>query len=231
MLGSPLTRVDRLFYMVDDVRFDWHRKQRTGIPEVVFCEPKSTDQLTRIAEDAKSRGTPLLMTRLDAAQADAIAQVWDLDFDSESRTGILGGELCDPPAESDALAIVAAGTSDVPTAKEAQRCLQFFGLRVPLYVDVGVAGLWRLQEIAGELQTKRAIIAVAGMEGALFSVLGGLVPGVIIAVPSPVGYGVSDGGNAALTSALSSCSPGIVTVNIGNGFGAAAAAWKIISAL
>lgn len=107
--------------------------------------------------------------------------------------------------------------------------MQFFGAETPVFADVGVAGLWRLQSIADELRSYRVLIAVAGMEGALFSVLAGLVPSLVIAVPSPVGYGVSQGGQAALSSALASCTPGIVTVNIGNGFGAAAAAWKIIA--
>lgn len=100
--------------------------------------------------------------------------------------------------------------------------------RHPVYADVGVAGLWRLLSVAEELARYRVLIAVAGMEGALFSALAGLVPGLVIAVPSPVGYGVSRDGAAALTSALASCAPGIVTVNVGNGFGAAAAARKAL---
>lgn len=126
------------------------------------------------------------------------------------------------------VALVCAGTTDLPVVEEARRSLAFFGIEAPVYADVGVAGLWRLLSVAEELARYRVLIAVAGMEGALFSALAGLVPGLVIAVPSPVGYGVSRDGAAALTSALASCAPGIVTVNVGNGFGAAAAARKAL---
>jgi len=123
---------------------------------------------------------------------------------------------------------VTAGTSDLRVAKEAQRTLNFNGFDAPIYADIGVAGLWRLLDKIEDIQQHKIIIALAGMEGALFSVLAGLVRAPIIAVPTSVGYGISSGGKVALDSALASCSPGILTVNIDNGFGAANAAIKIM---
>ena len=129
------------------------------------------------------------------------------------------------------MGIVAAGTSDHALVAEIEQCLNFLGVRASCYVDVGVAGLWRLTSLADELRTYPVLIAVAGMEGALFSVLAGLVQAPVVAVPSSVGYGVSAGGHAAVNCALSSCSPGIAVVNIDNGFGAAALAVKILRAI
>lgn len=204
-----------------DLRFDWARIARTGIPEAVLAQGKSADQLARLCDQARARGVPLFLTRLEAGQIAGD----DLDYDPVSRTAILGV----PPRRADLdgrIAVVCAGSSDIPVAAEAQRALRFFGVNAPLYADVGVAGLWRLMQVADELRGFHALIAVAGMEGALFSVLAGLVPGLVIAVPSPVGYGVSADGQVALNAALASCAPGVVVTNIGNGFGAAAAAWK-----
>lgn len=159
-----------------------------------------------------------------------------------ASVAVSSGELTDPTtaAESQITAkksikkirsvgIVAAGTSDIPVATEVMRCLEFFDIPHGLYADVGVAGLWRLTQVQPELEKHALLIAVAGMEGALFSVLSGLVSAPLIAVPTSVGYGVAAGGTVALHSALASCSPGIVTVNIDNGFGAASAARKILS--
>jgi NCAIR mutase (PurE)-related protein len=116
----------------------------------------------------------------------------------------------------------------MPVALEARRSLVASGVSAPVYADVGVAGLWRLLDVADELRSFSVLIAVAGMEGALFSVLAGLVPSLVIAVPSSIGYGVSHNGEAALSSALATCAPGVVTVNVDNGFGAAAACLKIV---
>lgn len=209
-----------------DIRFDWQRRARTGVPEAVLAEGKSPDQLARILAEARARDATLLLTRLSPEVA---AGLGDLDYDSVSRTGILGTPTRRPETDGQ-IAVVCAGSSDLPIATEARRALAVMGCDAPLYADVGVAGLWRLLDVAENLRRHRVLIAVAGMEGALFSVLAGLVPGLVIAVPSPVGYGVSEGGQAALTAALASCAPGVVVTNIGNGFGAAAAAWKAIGA-
>ncbi|UVC06603.1 nickel pincer cofactor biosynthesis protein LarB [Rhizobium sp. TH2] len=204
--------------------FDWTRGDRTGVPEVVLAEHKSIEQLSDIATDAIDRGCPLLMTRLTPAQIEGLTHL-PLSFDPLARTATLNAPS--PTADACAVGIVTAGTSDLPVAMEAANSAAFLGLKPRVFADVGVAGLWRLQGVIAEIRTFPVLIAVAGMEGALFSVLAGLVRAPVIAVPTSVGYGVAQGGHAALHSALASCSPGLVVVNIDNGFGAAAAARKI----
>ncbi len=230
--------------MSDDFRFDWNREARTGVPEAVLAENKSTEQLIAIINQALDRTHPLLLTRMSASQHAEVAVHCDgvEDYDAISKTLIIGQPELKPTLEKNAgasstktatparsIGVVAAGTSDVPVASEAARTLQFYGIPYALYTDVGVAGLWRLTDIQPELKNHSLLIAIAGMEGALFSVLSGLVSSPVIAVPSSVGYGVASGGTAALHSALASCSPGLVTVNIDNGFGAASAAKKMLS--
>ncbi len=211
------------------INIDWEREARTSVPEAVFAESKSQQALRDILDAAIERNHPLLFTRMSPEQADYLVShtKTSLDYHELSRTMIVNATTA---SQTSALSVgvVAAGTSDMPVATEVQRTLHFFGLTNELHADVGVAGLWRLMNIQQTLQKHAVLIAVAGMEGALFSVLAGLVKAPIIAVPSSVGYGVSSGGHAALTSALASCSPGIVTVNIDNGFGAAAAAKKML---
>ena len=222
--------------MTAPTQFDWGREARSGLPEVVFAQGKSVEQIAAIVSEATARRHRLLITRLVAdqyagllahrqASSDPTAGTFPLDYDELSATAILGGPAA--MADSPSVGVVCAGTSDLSVAGEARRTLEFLGRRSVLYADVGVAGLWRLLDIVEPLRSHSILIAVAGMEGALFSVLGGLVPGLIIAVPTSVGYGVASGGKAALHSALASCSPGIVCVNIDNGFGAAAAAHKM----
>ena len=208
---------------------DWERKARTGIGEAVFCGGKSAAQIEHLLSLADQRRHSLLLTRLDLEKFNAFASHVraGLDYDPVSRTAILDKGLPEP--KSSAVGIVCAGTSDMPVAAEAKRTLAFHGMDAPLVADIGVAGLWRLAERAAELSGWNVVIAVAGMEGALFSVVAGLVPGLVIAVPTSVGYGVAHGGTAALSSALASCAPGVVTVNIDNGFGAAVAAVKILN--
>ncbi len=210
-----------------EVRLDWARGARTGVPEAVFCEGKSVEQISRILADADALERSLLLTRLLPQQLDALSGP-ALDYDPASRTAILNRGLPEPRDRG--VAIVAAGTSDTPVAYEALRTLRFSGIEAPCHIDVGVAGLWRLTDCAAALQDRRVIIAAAGFEGALFSVLAGLVPAPVIAVPTSVGLGVAEGGKAALSTALASCAPGVVTVNIDNGFGAACAAIKILGA-
>lgn len=209
-----------------DIRLDWTRGARTGVPEAVYCASKSPDQINRILAEAEERQSSILLTRLtETAHAQLNARS-TLDYDPVSRTAILDYGL--PPSEDLGAAIVAAGSSDAPIAREAERTLRFSGIAAPMHIDVGVAGLWRTTDAAAALQDRRVIIACAGFEAALFSVLAGLVPSVVIAVPTSVGTGVAEGGKAALSSALASCAPGIVTVNIDNGFGAACAAIKFL---
>ncbi len=207
---------------------DWDRELRVGVAEAVLCAGKSTAQIEQIVDLARAKEKHLLLTRLAREAFDALEpQVRaTLDYDDVSRTAILGALTT--PADS-GVGIVTAGTSDIPVALEASRALAFAGHRATLIADVGVAGLWRLIERRDELDCLRIVIAVAGMEGALFSVVAGLVKAPVIAVPtSSSGYGVAAGGMVALNAALASCAPGVTTVNIDNGFGAAMAALKMI---
>lgn len=211
----------------DPVRFDWQRAARTGVPETVLCDGKSVEHIATILSRAAERDSALLLTRLSEDQHRQLAASHPLDYCALSRTAFFGQPVAASP-DDHGVALVCAGTSDLPVIEEARRTLLFHGRRAPVFADVGVAGLWRLIEAAEDLSRYRVLIAVAGMEGALFSALAGLVPGLVIAVPAPVGYGVSQGGRTALDAALASCAPGVVTVNIGNGFGAAIAALKLL---
>jgi NCAIR mutase (PurE)-related protein len=215
---------------VSDFNLDWEREARTGVAEAVLCEPKTPAQIAAILDAALARGARLLLTRLAPAQHDALpgALREQLDFEPLSRTAILGGLPSGNPIEG--TLIVAAGTADLGPAREAARTLAFHGRAAPLIADVGVAGLWRLTEQLGRLREARVLIVAAGMEGALFSVVAGLVSAPVIALPTSVGYGVAAGGVVALHSALSSCAAGVMAVNIDNGFGAATAAIKILQA-
>ncbi len=210
-----------------DFQIDWDRERRTGVPEAVFCQGKTPAQIAAIVAAAADRR--LLLTRLSPAAHEALPpEARDrLDYDPLSATAVLGGEI---PLVAGGIGIVAAGTSDLAVAREAARTLAFAGQRAEITADVGVAGLWRLTARLDELRQCRVLIAVAGMEGALFSVLAGLVEAPVVAVPTSVGYGVAQGGMAALHSALASCAPGLVVVNVDNGFGAAAAALKMLRA-
>ena len=213
------------------VQFDAERESRTGVAEAVFCAGKTPDQIADILEQAVSAGRRLLLTRLypDAFAALPPLSSAALDYEALSNTAILGAVTPAAPLVA-GVVIVAAGTSDLGVAREAARTLGFHGYAAPLIVDVGVAGLWRLMARLDDLRAARVLIVVAGMEGALFSVVAGLVEAPVIALPSSVGYGVATAGRAALHSALASCAPGVVTVNIDNGFGAAAAAIKMLRA-
>ena len=210
----------------DDINLDQDRLARLGLVEAVLCSHKSVDQITRILERAGD--TRLLLTCLDEAKWSALPDTVRaiLDYDPISATGFQGARApVNAPAR---IAVVSAGTSDLAVTREAIRTLTFHGQDCLEINDVGVAGLNRLLARQDEIAAMPVVIAVAGMEGALFSVLGGLVPGVIIAVPRSVGLGVGEGGRVALDSALASCAPGLVVVNIDNGYGAACAALRIL---
>lgn len=204
---------------------DEARAARIGFGEAVFCAGKSAAQIAAILDHAQ---VPMLLTRLDPAKFADLPhpQQADLDYDPVSGTAYFGAPIS--PAGPTQVAVVTAGTSDVPVAREAVRTLAFQGREARLIADVGVAGLWRLLRRVDELQQMRVVIVAAGMDAALPSVVGGLVGGVIIAVPTSVGYGVAAGGHAALNAILASCAPGIVTVNIDNGYGAACAALRVL---
>jgi NCAIR mutase (PurE)-related protein len=210
-------------------RYDFDRRDRIGMPEAILCEGKETAHLARlVAELAVRTDHPVLLTRLSSRQYDAIATetAASLHYEPHSRTAFLNGTL---PARAGNVAVVTAGTSDLPAALEAQRTLTFMGVSTTLVADVGVAGLWRLTDRIEEIRRHDVIICVAGMDAALLSVMGGLVAQPVIGVPTSVGYGVAAGGQAALHSMLASCAQGVLVTNIDNGFGAACAAARLLT--
>jgi pyridinium-3,5-biscarboxylic acid mononucleotide synthase len=214
--------------MAPEINLDFARRERIGLSEAVFCPGKTLEQIAQAIAAAEAHGVALLLTRLApgafAALPPPVREA--LDYDSPSRTAIRGPWRA--PEGEPVVAVVTAGTSDLPVAHEALRTLAFYGLPARAIADVGVAGLWRILQHENELRRYPAVIVVAGMEGALFSVVGGLVRGVVIAVPTSTGYGAARGGETALHAALASCAPGVVAVNIDNGYGAACAAIRVL---
>lgn len=209
-------------------KHDDQRLARLGMPEAVLCSEKTDHQLAAIAGELAAGSEPVLFTRLASERVAGMpASVREvMDHDPVSDTAFMHGVLASRPG---LVAVVAAGTSDQRVAAEAARTLTFSGLDHQLIVDVGVAGLWRLEQRLDEIRAADIVIAVAGMDAALVSVLGGLVRAPVIAVPTSVGYGVAAGGTTALNSALASCAQGVTVVNIDNGFGAASAAVRMFS--
>jgi NCAIR mutase (PurE)-related protein len=208
---------------VTDAIVDLARAARTGVPEVVLGEWKTAEQIAAILRALAAGGRGALATRVNADKADAIVGVVaGARYDAVARTIVI--EATEAPARCGAIAIVCAGTSDLPVAEEAAVTASFLGAEVRRVVDVGVAGLHRLLARIDIIRDADAAIVVAGMEGALPSVVAGLVDVPLIAVPTSVGYGVGAGGLVALAAMLSSCAPGVTVVNIDNGFGAAVAA-------
>ena len=206
---------------------DHHRALRQGYPEVVLAQGKTTEQVVAIAERIAVRGDGFLVTRADAAARDALRALFP-----SSVANALGRTVYLAPSEPPAVGrgtilIVTAGTGDLPVAEEAAVTAAAFGNRVERLTDVGVAGIHRLLAKGHLLADAAVVVVVAGMDGALPSVVGGLVRVPVIAVPTSVGYGASFGGLAALLTMLNSCAAGVTVVNIDNGFGAAAAASRI----
>jgi NCAIR mutase (PurE)-related protein len=211
----------------DGARVDHHRGLRCGFPEVIFGPGKTPRDVAAIATRILAHGHALLATRLDAAQVAALREVApDGTFEERARAFVVRrGEPPVPPPGT--VLVVAAGTSDLPVAEEARVTASALGSRVETLYDVGVAGIHRLLAHASVLQQANVVVVVAGMEGALPSVVGGLVDRPVIAVPTSIGYGASFGGLAALLAMLNSCASGVTVVNIDNGFGAGYAAATI----
>ena len=206
-------------------RVDHHRASRQGFPEVIFGEGKTPEQVARIARAIVDRGHSLLVTRTNVAAFTELAKlVPDARFHPEAR--IIERRL-PVPRGAGTILIAAAGTSDIPVAEEAAITAEVMGNAVDRLYDVGVAGLHRLLAERARLESARVIIVVAGMEGALASVVGGLVKVPVVAVPTSVGYGANFRGLAALLAMLNSCATGVAVVNVDNGFGAAAVASSI----
>jgi hypothetical protein len=230
---SPAAAIEQLRHFpvenLDFARLDHHRALRQGHPEVVFSLGKTPEQVLTICERLEAATSSFLCTRVSAEQAALL-------------TGRFPGAMWDPvgrtvhlasadavPHPGDPVLVVCAGTSDLPVAEEAAVTASAFGATVDRLADVGVAGLHRLFGASERLGAAGAVIVVAGMEGALPSVVGGLVAVPVIAVPTSVGYGASFGGLAALLAMLNSCAAGVTVVNIDNGFGAGVAAARIVT--
>ncbi|SIP89224.1 hypothetical protein SAMN05421641_101229 [Paracoccus thiocyanatus] len=216
--------------MSEEIRLDFQRPERVGFDEAILCARKSDAQLVTIMDRVLEQGESCLMTRLEPEVFDRFpahhrARV---DYDAVSRMGYFNWSRprTTGPAQ---IAVVSAGSSDMPQAAEVIRTLTYFGAATRQFIDIGVAGLWRLLGNVEELQKFPVIVAIAGMDGALPSVLGGLVPGVMICLPTSTGYGVSHSGQTALNAALASCAPGLTVVNIDNGYGAACAAYRALN--
>jgi NCAIR mutase (PurE)-related protein len=214
-------------------RVDHHRAVRQGQPEVVFGLGKTTSQVVEIARRIAQRGHALLVTRATPEMGAAVsAELTQCRFDVVSQTIVRpadepGAGLQAGPRPGPVL-ICCAGTSDLPVAEEAAVCAEALGLAIERLYDVGVAGIHRLLDARNQLEAARVLIVVAGMEGALPSVVGGLTAAPVIAVPTSIGYGASFNGLAALLAMLNSCASGIAVMNIDNGFGAAALAARIL---
>ncbi len=200
-------------------KVDHHRAIRQGIPEVIFGSGKTAEQILGIASAMRRRGNEnILITRLSDEKARILAEQLPLTYDPVSRIGIIGqkGEV----TASGTIVVATGGTSDLPVAEEAALTAETLGNQVERLYDVGVAGLHRMLAHLDAIMEARVIVAVAGMEGALARVLGGLVDCPVIAVPTSIGYGANFGGLSALLSMLNSCASGVSVVNIDNGFGA-----------
>lgn len=207
------------FEDLDFAKIDLHRSLRQGVAEVIYGESKTAEQIEKILAAMQANGQErTLITRLDEETCARLKKSFDIDYYLEARIGLTGG--MPEPDGNGIVVVVTAGTSDLPVAEEAAITAQALGNEVKRIYDVGVSGLHRLLSRLDEIMSASVIIAVAGMEGALASVVGGLADCPVIAVPTSVGYGASFDGLAALLAMLNSCSSGVTAVNIDNGFGA-----------
>ncbi|MGC5629197.1 nickel pincer cofactor biosynthesis protein LarB [Georgenia sp. Z1344] len=198
---------------------DHERAERRGYPEAVLCGPKSPSQVAAIAAEVAQRGTRALFTRADDARARAVLEALP-DAAHHAEANLLAWPPEPPEPTGGLVVVLSAGTSDLPVALEARHTAEHLGRRTELVVDVGVAGLHRVLGRLELLRSAAAIVVAAGMDGALPSVVAGLVAAPVVAVPTSVGYGASFGGVAALLAMLNACAPGVAVVNIDNGYGA-----------
>lgn len=210
-------------------RVDHHRALRQGLPEVILGESKTAEQIAGIARQLVTAGQNVLVTRLSAEKAEQVlGAVPGLVYSEVARVASYEHQRVKPQTGAP-VAVVTAGTSDIPVAEEALETLRMAGIPTARIVDVGVAGIHRVVDHLGTLAAAPAVIVVAGMEGALASVVGGLIAAPVVAVPTSIGYGVSLGGLTAMFGMLAGCASGVTVVNIDNGFGAAMAVVRIVS--
>jgi len=214
-----------------DIKFDFQRRERLGLIEAIWGQDKSIDQLERLSESVLSKNEVVFITRINRQKAIDLLDLYDdAQFYEEAQCLIIGENL-NKLNTNKKVAIISGGSSDLAVTLEAQLALEIYGVSCKSFIDVGVAGLHRLISQLEEINKYDVLIVCAGMEGALATVVGGLLAQPIIAVPVSVGYGVSMNGNTALNSMLSSCSPGIAVMNIDIGFGAAMAALRIVKSI
>jgi NCAIR mutase (PurE)-related protein len=216
-----------------EIKLDFQRKERIGFEEAILCPGKTREHLDTILEQASAQGRPLLLTRMSREQVAALRPEHRerLDYEELSRTAYFGEVRAADSSKPSRVAIVAAGTSDAFVTREIVRTLAYVGERSTEFVDVGLAGMWRVMERVDAIRSHPVVIVVAGMDAALPTVVGGLVGSVLFAVPTSNGYGVAAGGESALRAVLASCSPGLAVLNIDNGYGAACAALRVLHAL
>ena len=212
---------------IDFAKIDHHRELRNGSPEVIFSPGKSTQQIKKIIQKLRKANSNILATKLSADTYKKLKTSLPKSAEYNEQSQILAIRNKNPVKNKGLITIITAGTSDIPIAEEASATAQLMGSKVETIFDVGVAGLHRLLDNLEQIRKARVLIVVAGMEGALASVVGGLVNQPIIAVPTSIGYGSSFGGISALLTMLNSCATGIAVVNIDNGFGAACMAHRI----
>ncbi len=214
-----------------DIKFDFQRRDRLGLIEAIWGRDKSIDQLERLCGNVLSKNEVVFITRINSEKANYLLDLYDdARFHEEANCLTIGKNL-NKIITNKKVAIISGGSSDLAVTLEAQLALEFYGVNCQSFIDVGVAGLHRLMSHLEEINKYDVLIVCAGMEGALATVVGGLLAQPIIAVPVSVGYGVSKDGETALNSMLSSCSPGIAVMNIDNGYGAAMAALRIIKSI
>ncbi len=211
-----------------DIRFDFQRRERIGFIEAIWGADKSIDQLKRVSKEVLEKKEVVFITRIDKEKATHLLDTYEDAIFYEEANCLRIGENIKKISTEKKVAIISGGSSDLAVTLEAKLSLEIYGVRCQSFIDVGVAGLHRLFSEIEEINKFDVLIVCAGMEGALATVIGGLLPQPIIAVPVSVGYGVSKNGETALNSMLSSCAPGISVMNIDNGFGAAMAALRII---
>jgi len=211
-------------------KIDHHRSLRLGLPEVIYAAGKTPDQVAEIFARMTLAGGDVIATRADAVAWDAVKQmVPGAEYHAEAR--IIGLRQSEESSSAGPIAVLCAGTSDIPVAEESAVTAEYLGLKVERIYDVGVAGLHRLLAQRDLLAQARVVVVCAGMEGALPSVVGGLVAAPVIAVPTSVGYGAAFGGLTALLGMLNSCAPNVAVVNIDNGFGAAYVAAMMVRSI
>ena len=217
--------------MTLDIRFDFQRIERIGLFEAIWGEDKTINQLKEISKLVLSKKEIVFITRITKNKAKNLLDIYPEAKFYEDANCLIIAENPKKISSEKKIAIVAGGSSDLSVTLEAKLALEIYGISCQTFIDVGVAGLHRLLNKIEEIKEYDVLIVCAGMEGALATVIGGLLPQPIIAVPVSVGYGVSKNGQTALNSMLSSCAPGITVMNIDNGYGAAMAALRIIKSI